>query len=555
MEVKDAIRIPIVAIVGRPNVGKSTLFNRIVGRQQAVVEDVAGVTRDRNYAHVEHFTVPFYLVDTGGFERVSDDEIQKQVSEQVLLAIEEADLIVCVFDGQVGLQSGDEDVANLLRRSSQPVRYVVNKCDGKEQGALMADFFALGVEELSDLSALHGRGISSFIEATLQSLPNFQELLAEKKERAAVEKDAREANDRFQIQIPEYDEEDFAEVRVESMGDTYRASRLARKEQSDFAEVAPDIGFAPVYVPDGSALTIQEYEKEHRILPIAERNFEAEMDLDSQPDEQPETPLQIQLIKVALIGRPNVGKSTMLNTITGERRALTSPIAGTTRDSINVRITRDEQQFEIIDTAGLRKKARVGDRIEHYSALRSLRAITECDVAVVMLDASTGPTEQDAKIVGLAHEAGKGIVLAVNKWDLIEKDHRSVKDFEKHIREVFKFSPYAPIVFVSALSGRRCPRVLETAKEVAYSRAAKVGTYRLNRLLERALKRKTPPVYRGRPVRLYFGTQVENCPPRFVLFFNYPAEVHFSYLRYLKNSIREEFGFHGTDIKLVCRKR
>ena len=381
--------------------------------------------------------------------------------------------------------------------------------------------------------------------------PGYEALLRLETERSEREEDAKVSGSKFEIDFEELEELEVAPVNT---------GNLARKPKyPEVFDEAPRIAFAPVFVPGDveAEAAADRYDRANRLLPVpeAEPKADDDDDLDDAGESAPQEPMKIGNIKVALIGRPNVGKSTLLNTLTGEQRAITSPIAGTTRDSINMELVRDGQKFTLIDTAGLRKKARIGDRLEQYSVLRSLRAITECDVAVVVLDASTGPSEQDAKIVGLAHEEGKGIVLVVNKWDLLEKDHLSVKAFEQNIRDVFKFTPYAPLLFISAMSGRRCPRVIEAVTSVAYSRAKSITTYQLNKVLTRAIKRKNPPIVRGRPIKLFFGTQVENCPPRFVLFFNYPESVHFSYLRYLKNCLREAFGFEGTDIKLVCRKR
>ncbi len=568
-----ALRIPIVAVVGRPNVGKSTFFNRVCGKRLAVVEDTPGVTRDRNYALIESYEFPFYLVDTGGFEKASDDEMQMLVSEQAVLAAEEADVVVAMFDGQTGRHPGDDDVVALLRTQSKPVQFVVNKCDGKEQEALAADFYSLGVDNLAHLSALHGRGMQRGIEQILQQLPNYQALCDSAKARRKLEEEA--------AQDAKAAEEQAAYVEKQEAKAEAASARAARRQLAagnlavqatpaslpteEDASVPPGEeavppSFAPVFEPGDSEATADEYIRENRLLSLDESlsNEQPLFDDSEEPEAgeaEVEPEIHINSIRVALIGRPNVGKSTMLNTLTGEQRAITSPVAGTTRDALDLAITREGQEFVIIDTAGLRRKARIGDRIEHYSTMRSLRAISDCDVAVVLLDAEQGPTEQDAKIVGLAHEQGRGIVIVVNKWDLVEKNHRSVQEFKEKIQQAFKFSPYAPIVFVSALSGKRCPKVIETVKRVAYSRAKKVPTVKLNKVLEMAMRRRTPPVIRGRPVKLYYATQVEVGPPRIVLFFNYPQSVHFSYLRFLKNSIRDAFGFEGTDIKLVCRKR
>ena len=561
-----AARTPILAVVGRPNVGKSTFFNRVLGKRQAVVEDVPGITRDRNYALIEGYQFPFYLVDTGGFEQASDDEMQMLVSEQAVLAAEEADIVVAMFDGQTGRHPGDEDVVALLRTYKKPVQYVVNKCDGKEQEALAADFYSLGVDDLGHVSALHGRGVRRFIEQTLERLPNYQSLLDSERARQKLEReaaeDARAAEAAAQYAEKLASRTTPSDARKSQQAQTSGNLALCHEPQLDEADAEPQEvpTFAPVFIAKTPSDSPELYLRENRWLALEESASKEQPELvdpadTSVADSEEEPDIHLDTIRVALVGRPNVGKSTLLNTLTGEQRAITSPVAGTTRDSLDLPITRDGQDYLLIDTAGLRKKARIGDRVEHYSAMRSLRAISDCDVAVVLLDAEQGPTEQDAKIVGLAHQQGRGIVIVVNKWDLIEKDHRSVKEFKDKILSTFKFSPYAPILFVSALSGRRCPRVIETIHRVAYARAKKISTVRLNRVLELAMRRRTPPVVRSRPVKLFYAAQVETAPPRILLFFNYPQSVHFSYLRFLKNAIREEFGFEGTDIKLVCKKR
>jgi ribosome-associated GTPase EngA len=553
-----APKIPVIAIVGRPNVGKSTLFNRIVGRQQAIVEDIPGVTRDRVYAMVERFVVPFLLVDTGGFELEPEDELGKQVVEQTLLAAEEADVILAIFDGSLGCQEGDRDVVELLRRYNKTVYYIVNKCDGDEQGLRVADFYRLGIDTLYDCSALHGRRVNLLTEMFLQKLPNYQALLSSataRRERIAA------ASEQAQLRAEQIADDELLENAFDdALPD--EESEFGDGEEMPDGEASQMPSFAPVYVPGENDESESDYERQHRLLPLEQstarddRPRAAEIDFSQLPEDEGEAPApELPLIRVAIVGRPNVGKSTLLNTLTGERRAITSSIAGTTRDTLDLTIRRDGQDYLLVDTAGLRKKARVTDALERYSTLRSLRALSEADVAVVVIDATEGPSEQDAKIIGLAHEQGVGLVFAVNKWDLVEKSHRTVHAFTKKIRETFKFAPYAPIVFVSALSGRRCPKVIETVKEVAYERMKRVSTNRLNQTLQKALKRFSPPPFRGREIKLYYGVQVDVAPPRFSLFFNYPRALHFSFLRFLKNSVRDEFGFEGTDIKLMPRKR
>ena len=558
-----APKTPIVAIVGRPNVGKSTLFNRVLGARKAIVEDIPGVTRDRNYALVERYSVPFLLIDTGGFETDPEEVIGKQVVEQTLMAAEECDVILALFDGSVGAQPGDEDVVALLRRYKKSVVYVVNKCDGAEQAIRVADFYSLGVPELKDCSALHGRGVHELIETILAELPNYAALRSSALARKEREEEA--AKRAQSIADASLDDEDEPRGRTESWDDDgaedddfedFDEDADASAEPQD--EVADTPRFAPVYLPGEGDSDEGEYVKQFRVRPLSERPVTADVvdDEDDESADEEDLIPSIPLINIAIVGRPNVGKSTLLNTLTGERRAITSPVAGTTRDLLDLKITRDGQEYRIIDTAGLRKKARVEeDTIERYSTLRSLTALSECDVAVILIDATTGVTEQDTKIVGLAHEQGKGLIYAVNKWDLMEKNHKTVHEFTKDLREALKFAPYAPVLFVSALSGRRCPRILEVAKHVAETRAMRISTNRLNRLLKKAMLRLSAPIYRGRPIKLYYANQVDTSPPRFVLFFNFPRALHFSYMRFLKNSIRDKYPFEGTDIKLFAKKR
>lgn len=543
-------RSPFIAIVGLPNVGKSTLFNRIVGEQKAVVEDFAGVTRDRNYCLVDRFSIPFMLIDTGGFDAGQNDPLQRLVYEQTMLAMEEADVIFVVFDGDAGVRPGDEEIVALLRRSAKQVYYLVNKVDGIEQEMKAADFYSLGLEELITVSALRGNAVPAFVERALQSLPNYPVLKQsweDRKEAAAREK----AEMQFEL-------EEAARRYITDEEDEEDESGAALEKDAGPAE---DHEFPPVFVPDTDEYAaVREYEQRFRVRPLEdvadeddleeERATESEVAAEAAPAEETQP-----IIRIAIIGRPNVGKSTLLNTLVGSERAITSDISGTTRDSIDTLLRRDGQDYIITDTAGLRRQGRVANQVEEYSALRALRALSDCDVAVVVLDGIEGPTAQDAKIVGLAHEAGRGVILAVNKWDVVTKDHRTVQSFKTRIGEMFKFAPYAPILFISAKTGRRCAHIVAAARQIAIDRRRRIGTGELNRILSSAVKRAPLPLYRGRPLKLYFGAQVGVAPPRFALFFNHPRGVHFSTVRYLKNAIRENFGFVGSDIKLLVRKR
>ncbi|MBP9838819.1 MAG: ribosome biogenesis GTPase Der [Proteobacteria bacterium] len=557
------MRYPIITIVGRPNVGKSTLFNRVLGEKRAIVEDQPGVTRDRNYALVERFQVPFLLVDTGGIDTDAEDEIGKQVIQQTLFATEEADVIIALFDGATGCVESDRDVVQILRKFNKQIYYVVNKCDGDEQGMRTADFYQLGISDIQDVSALHGRRVKVMFEEILAKLPNYPALLESAKSvRLKFEEAKKEAQ---KIGAEEDDEEEIVEESIvyDEEEETYFSDI---QEAGDEVKLSPS--FAPVFLPeDGSSE--QEYDKANKILPL---EFSEEKEVDNEeegrgrryePEIEDENAVEeevilenIENIKIAIIGRPNVGKSTLLNTLSGAKRAITSPIAGTTRDNLDIVLKRDGQEFTLVDTAGLRKKAKIEESsVERYSALRAIGALAECDVAIVVIDATQGMTDQDGKIVGLAHERGAGIVIAVNKWDLIEKNHKTVHEFTEKVKDEMKFAKYAEIIYISALSGRRCPNLIEAAKKVAYERTKRISTGALNKLLRRVISKSPPAQYRGRDIKLYYASQVDISPPRFVLFFNYPKELHFSFIRQLKNTLRDKYGFEGTDIKLACRKR
>ena len=536
-------RIPIVAIVGRPNVGKSTLFNRVLGEKKAIVEDRAGVTRDRNYALVERFSIPFFLVDTGGFELNSEDLLKKAVTEQAQLAAEEADAILCLFDGKAGLHPEDPALVSFLRQIDTPVYYLVNKCDGAEQGERKYDFFSLGLEELGDCSALHGYAVDSIVSGVLSDLPEYPRLLQ------SAEDLAKQA--------------DLYELELES--ELEQVSHLPKvSEEEEFEDPEEELPlavnqapqFAPVWTHEQGTGSADEYLKTNRLRSIGKRLKPVISLVDQLKEEVPEeAPAKIDCIQVAILGRPNAGKSTLVNRLCGEERAITSPVAGTTRDTLDLEITREGQKFLLLDTAGLRRKARISDNVERYAVMRALSAASTCDVGVLVLDAERGPEEQDAKILGILHERGCGIVIAVNKWDALEKDHRSVQKFTEEVRHAFKFAPYAPLVFLSAKTGRRCPKLIETVQVVAYERQRRIPTAQLNAVLERSFKRHSAPRYRGRPIKLYYSSQVDTAPPRFALFLNYPRAVHFSFLRFLRNEIRQHFGFEGTDIKFLLRKR
>ena len=433
---------PIIAIVGRPNVGKSTLFNRIARRKKAIVGDEPGVTRDRNYAEAEWNGGVFLLIDTGGFEPGVNDEVALHIHQQVQLAIEEADLIIFLVDGKEGLTSTDIEIAKRLREVNKPVLHVINKIDGERQEEDIYDFYRIGVENLYPISAQHGRGVGDLLDEALNLLPPSSEI--------------------------RYNE---------------------------------------------------------------------------------------SLVKIAVLGRPNVGKSSLVNRILGNERVIVSEKPGTTRDAIDTPLKIGEKEYLLIDTAGIRRKGRISRQLEKYSVVEALKSIDRCDVAVILIDAKEGITEQDAKIAGLAHDKGRASVLVVNKWDLIEKDSYTIYKYTEDIRYNLKFIRYAPIIFVSALTGQRALKIIDLVDRVAEQYQRRVPTSELNRVFEEVILSNPPPMYRNKELKLYYITQVSIKPPAFVIFVNYPEGIHFSYERYIVNKIRENFEFDGTPVRVFFRKR
>lgn len=433
---------PVIAIVGRPNVGKSTLFNKLVGERISIVDDTPGVTRDRIYGDVEWSGKTAMLIDTGGIEPGSDDIILSQMREQAQLAIDTADVIIMVADVRSGLVATDEDVAHMLLKSNKPMVLCVNKCDSVgDPPPEFYEFYQLPLEPIA-VSSIHGSGTGDLLDAVFEKLDGF---------------------------------------------------------------------------------------------------------VDEEPDPE--------VISVAVIGRPNVGKSSLINKITGENRCIVSDIAGTTRDSIDTMIENRHGVFNFIDTAGMRRKSKVNDQIERYSILRAKMAIERCDVCVIMLDAETGVTEQDTKVAGLAHEAGKACIIAVNKWDAIEKDDKTMQNFRKDIERDFAFMSYAPSVFISAKTGQRLDNLFENIIHAANTSATRIKTGLLNELLAAATARVQPPTDKGRRLKIFYMTQTSVKPPTFVFFCNNAELFHFSYQRYLENRLREAFDFSGTPIRFVIRER
>jgi GTP-binding protein len=506
--------LPVVAIVGRPNVGKSTLFNRIVGGRRAIVEDRARTTRDRMYGDGEWNGRRFVLVDTGGLEIDTDDPIELKVQEQARLAIREADVIVFVVDAVSGMTPADQEAAELLRAATAPVIVAVNKVDNTQREADAAEFYAFGWEETYPISSSHGRGTGDLLDAIVWALPPESEAeLARKRREAEADEWAKEVAagrlEPFVVGDPEEDEEDGSELdRFERAGGAGDADRTAIEARWDAA-------------------------------------IQAETDEDEPP-------------AIAFVGRPNVGKSSLLNSLLGEDRAIVSEVPGTTRDAIDTTLEWGRTEIVLIDTAGIRRRGKVasGPAAEKYSTLRSLKAIARADVAVLVIDAVEGLTAQDAHVAGYVVEEGRGLVVAVNKWDLVEeKTDRTFDQYTEWIRNEVPFLEFAPIVSISARTGQRVGRVLELAIDIWGERRKRVSTGELNRVIRAATERQAPPVVRGRRPKIFYGTQAGVAPPTFVFFANDAALVHFSYRRYLENRIREEFGFDGTPVRLVFRDR
>lgn len=433
--------IPAVAIVGRPNIGKSTIFNRIIGDRVSIVDDKPGVTRDRIYGTGEWLNRKFHLIDTGGIE-VGDEPLLVQMRHQAELAIDEADVIVFMVNGREGITAADEEVANLLFRSNKPIVLAVNKVDNFEMRELMYEFYSLGFGDPFPISGTHGLGLGDLLDRVLDLAPDKDEY--------------------------EYNED---------------------------------------------------------------------------------------VIQFSLIGRPNVGKSSLTNAILGEERVIVSAIAGTTRDAIDTPFTRDGQEYVIIDTAGMRKRGKVYESTERYSVMRAQKAIERSNVVLVVIDGEEGIIEQDKRVAGLAHEAGKAIVLVVNKWDAVEKDDKTMKKMEEKIRKEFLFLDYAPIVFLSALTSKRLQTLLPVINQVAESHRQRISTSVLNDVIVDAVAMNPTPTDKGQRLKINYATQVAIEPPTFVLFVNDPELLHFSYKRYLDNQIRRAFDFTGTPIHIVARQK
>ncbi len=435
---------PIIAIVGRPNVGKSTLFNKLIGERRSIVEDTPGVTRDRIYGETEWRGRKLILIDTGGIEPKSDDVILSQMKTQAQIAIETADVIVFLCDVRSGVTANDRDIAVMLKKSGKLIIPAINKCDSIGKPPMeFYEFYELGFDrELIEVSSIHGSGTGDILDACIEELGDWEE-----------------------------------------------------------------------------------------------------------------TPEDPDSIKVAVIGKPNAGKSSIINRMVGENRLIVSSIAGTTRDAVDTQVKNEFGNYTFIDTAGIRRQSRIDDKIEHFSVLRAHMAVERADVCLLMIDASEGITEQDEKIAGIAHEAGKATVIVVNKWDLIEKDNHTVSEFNNRIRTALAYMPYAPIFYVSAKTGQRVSTLYEKINEVFGQATQRVSTGMLNDVLGDAMIRVQPPSDKGRRLKIYYMTQISVAPPTFVIFCNNAELFHFSYQRFIENCLRETFGFEGTPIKLIIRMK
>ncbi len=434
---------PILAVIGRPNVGKSTLFNKLIGRRLSIVEDTPGITRDRIYADAEWFGRSFSVVDTGGIEPAGKDIILQEMRMQVQLAMDTADVILFITNLREGVTANDMEIATMLQKSGKPILLVVNKCDAPGEVPVgVYEFYSLGLGDPFPVSSLHGMGVGDVIEKAIELFPQ----------------------------------------------------ETAGEEDEDN-------------------------------------------------------------IKVAIVGKPNAGKSSLVNHILGETRMIVSNIPGTTRDAIDSFVERDGQKFTLIDTAGMRRQSRVDDTIERYSVMRALAAVERCDVAVIVIDAAAGISEQDAKIAGYVHEAGKASVVLINKWDLIEKETKTMQVFQNSVYDTLSFMTYAPNLFISAKTGQRVDKLFPLIQSVYQQNSMRISTGVLNDILTDATEKVQPPSDKGKRLKIYYMTQASTNPPTFVLFVNDKELAHFSYIRYLENRIRETFGLTGTPLRFIIRER
>jgi GTP-binding protein len=434
---------PVVALLGRPNVGKSTLFNRITRARKALVDDFPGVTRDRHYADAKWNDMEFTVVDTGGFLSSDDDYFASQIKEQLTAAADQADVLVFIMDGRAGLSPYDRELADFLRRMSKPVFYLINKIESYKQHVELSEFYSLGIDHFIKISAEHGIGVGDFLDDLIKALPEYEQ-----------------------------------------------------EEESDEA-----------------------------------------------------------LIKIAIVGRPNVGKSSLANRLFGEQRLVVNEKAGTTRDAIELSVEHKGRQFILVDTAGIRRKGKVTKKIEKFSILKSLKSLDECDVALILIDADEGITDQDITIAGYAEDRGCGALFLLNKWDLLDKDRKSIKKYMEDLRYKAKFLSYAPAITISALTGLRCHKILDEAVKIYKEYCHRINTGTLNRIIEDAVYREEPSLHKGKRLKFFYATQVASRPPCFVCFVNFPKAVHFSYKRYLINQLRQMIPLKKTPVKLYFREK
>ena len=516
--------------MGRPNVGKSTLFNRIVGERAAIVEDRARTTRDRLYGESEWNGRRFLLVDTGGLELDPDDPIEAKVQVQARIAIAEADLIVFVVDTMAGVTPADLEAAEILRRASAPVIVAANKTDNDKRELDAAEFWSLGWERTFPIASIHGRGVADLLDEIVMALPpESAEELARKDRAEQAEAFARDVES-GRLQPYVVGEDPAADLEL----DDDPAHELDDDPGSD-GDGGPDGADGPDRAKGANA-------------EAAAARWDAL--LASESDESPPA--------IALVGRPNVGKSSLLNALLGESRMIVSEIPGTTRDAIDTRLPWGRSEIVLIDTAGIKRRGKVasGPAAERFSTLRSLRAIARADVAVLLIDAVDGLTAQDAHIAGYVVEEGRGLVLAVNKWDAVEeKTDQTFDQYVDWIRSEVPFLEFAPVVSISAKTGLRIEKALELAVDVWAERRRRISTGELNRVVRAAIERQEPPMVKGRRPKIFYATQASIAPPTFVFFARDAASVHFSYQRFLENRLRDEFGFLGTPIRLIFRER
>jgi len=561
---------PVIAIVGRPNVGKSSLFNRMLGRRKALVQDTPGVTRDRNYALAEISGRAVLLVDTGGFEEhegVATEVMARLIREQALVAIEESDVIVFVMDIREGLTPTDREIAQRLRGIKQPVLYVLNKADHPKTDLLIGEFYELGVDGFYPVSAEHGLHVYELEEAIEQALPEVgeergvvvdpwdglgaQERPSRKKgrdRRAAAEKGGR------LLRLGDHMVAETTTSRgpgSEAWDEAPEPAAVVAADGED-TEDEDDVVLEPGIVLDDDGVQViweqpEEFEQDGA--------FDAsEIDPESLVDYEPDD-VQDFIPRIALLGRPNVGKSTLLNRLLGYQRSITSPEAGTTRDSVDVYFEHGDQKFVLIDTAGVRKRRRIDDRLEKLTVGRSLRTIEAAHVVLLLVDGTEGVTEQEARLASIASEKGRAVVVVVNKWDLKPKGEAARKEFLWGLRRRFPHIAWANVLFMSALTGRGVHRIWRAIGQANEAHRFTLGTGQLNRWARAIWHHTPPPMYKHRPVRFYYGTQTGIRPPTFTFFCNQPQALPVSYQRFLNNQLRAAFEVSGTPVRLVFKDR